>query len=124
MLAQTKHAVDKLKTAGFKRSEFSVQTERIYNGKHPDTGRAMYEYGNAYISFKCSRARQVEMAEAMARAGLHVTFFARENGQYHGPSVTNDHSGQGKIEVIHLHPELKNSWGGNLREVIADYGSK
>lgn len=70
--SQAQSAIDKLKQAGLKRSQFSVTTERRYCGKHPDTGKEMYEYGDAQIHLKGVWKNLLPFAEAMAKAGLHV----------------------------------------------------
>lgn len=67
---QSKRAIDKMKAAGFKRSEFRVRTET--KSYKMNDGRRAYEYGDALISCHASRDRQMEMIDAMVEAGLNV----------------------------------------------------
>ncbi|KKN29319.1 hypothetical protein LCGC14_0845290 [marine sediment metagenome] len=70
---QVKRAIKALKNAGYARKEFSVQVERIYQGLHPETKKAMYAYGNAEVYIRASIKRQLELAQAVADNGISVT---------------------------------------------------
>ena len=47
---QVKTAINKLKKAGLRRDQFSVQVEHKYIGRYK--GKAEYEYGDAKISLR------------------------------------------------------------------------
>lgn len=71
MLEQTKNAIDKLRKAGLKRSQFSTRVTRRYIGKN-DRGKAEYEYGDVKISLKDSEITGLEWAKRIASQGLHT----------------------------------------------------
>lgn len=79
--AQAQTVIDKLLASGLARSEFSVRTDRIYVGTHPDTGKQCYEYGDVLIILKCNSERQNEMAKSIALQGLRVEFYKYESGR-------------------------------------------
>jgi hypothetical protein len=115
MLAQTKYAVDKLKAAGFKRSEFSCRVRRHYFTDH--TGRRAYEWGGVDIFLKTSRERIWQLLPTMLEQELGITVYVMEDGTYSTPFVTNDER-WGKLRIVHL--GLTNDWGGSLYETL-DY---
>lgn len=89
---QVKRTVSALKASGLKRSEFSVQAERKYIGRHPETGRAMYETGFAIIMVWVSIARQIELADTFAANGLGVDLYTLEDGR-RNIHLTTRHTG-------------------------------
>lgn len=115
MLSQTRYAVDKLKASGLKRSEFSCNVERHYF-TDPVTGKRGYEWGDVSILVKCPTARIWEVLPAMLDQKLGITVYVFANGTYSTPFITDKHKEQGKLKIIHL--GIKNSWGGNLVEII------
>lgn len=84
---QAQNAIDKLKAAGFKRREFRVRTDRRYIGRHPDTGRQMFEYGDVSISLRAPKIRQFQLVRQMAEQGLHINLYQFEDGHLAYPHV-------------------------------------
>lgn len=74
MLTQTKQAVDALLEAGLNRNEFSVQAARRRIGYNPDTGKQMYEYGEAKIVLFCSFERVIELTPMILEQGITMTY--------------------------------------------------
>lgn len=110
--SQAQTAIDKLKQAGLKRSEFSVRTE-LHHYTDKQTGKRCYEYGDAIVSLKCSKARALELAEAISDTGLYVELVTLRSGEQGYPhiSTTNksglfmrdfreDTSGWGKVVKV------------------------
>lgn len=89
--AQAQSAIEKLKAAGLKRREFRVATERRYIGKHPNTGKQTYEYGDVVITVFSPKLRQLQLARAMAAQGLHVTIYQFEDGRIACPNIMDVH---------------------------------
>lgn len=87
MTEQTKNAIKAMLESGFNRSDFSARVERIYQGKHPETGKAMYAYGNVEVDMKCHKDITIANAEAMADNGLHVIIPKKSDGTLSWPLV-------------------------------------
>ncbi len=117
MLNQTRYAVDKLKAAGMHRSEFSVRTYRRNEGMHH--GKRMWSYEiYPVITLNCSRDRQFEVVDAIARAGLGVMLYVGDDGHVFYPHITDRFNDE--IRVCYL-DSFKNTWGGDLIVTIASY---
>ena len=71
MLIQTKRAIDTLKAAGLKRSEFSVRVTRDYH-TCPTTGKRGYEYGPLSIMAH-SIDPSIHDIQMIVDAGYNVT---------------------------------------------------
>lgn len=84
---QSQQAIDKLRTAGLKRSEFQVRTERRYIGCHPETGCQMYEYGDPEIIIWANKKRQISLAQEMADQGLYVELYKFADGRDGYPHI-------------------------------------
>lgn len=70
MTSQVKEAIRKLKSSGFKRSDYSVRVERLSDGC----------YGYAKIFIKLSGEETKKYLARMLKAGLSVTIFSYDNG--------------------------------------------
>lgn len=90
---QAQGAINKLKAAGLRRSQFSVRTERQDVGQHPDTGKAIYEYGNVQIILRDTNEKLLPYAPAIAEAGLHVEVWQFEN--FSSLYVTDEYGNSG-----------------------------
>lgn len=66
MIEQAKNAAQLLRACGLKRSDYRVRTERIMRG------RTFVGYGDARIVILCSRERELEVMEELAKR-FHVT---------------------------------------------------
>jgi hypothetical protein len=86
MLEQTKRAIEALKAAGLKRSEFSVRTPMNSRG----------EYEETIIMLRAPRERQVEVVPAIVEQGLGV-MIVRINGKDLYPDVLTDSRYAGKL---------------------------
>ena len=112
MLEQTRYAVNCLKSLGLRRNQFSCTTERHYIGKHPETGRAMYEYGQVNIYLKFRVQNPVDFAIESAKAGLYPTLAkAGVDGKRLVHIHLNSHR-LGKKTITLLDSTRKNEWGG------------
>jgi 2-keto-3-deoxy-6-phosphogluconate aldolase len=68
---QSKNAIAALIAAGFKRSEFSVRTERVYECIY--NGRPSYHLGDAIIYIRTPNRIVIDRTDALVAAGLTVT---------------------------------------------------
>jgi hypothetical protein len=88
--AQAQNTINKLLSAGWKRNQFSVRTERINFRRHPDTGKQVYEYGDVIISLRnSSKSERSRKAKAMADQGLHIELYQFANGHWAYPFVAD-----------------------------------
>lgn len=98
MFVQTKRAIDKLKKSGLSRDEFKVNTERNYIGRHPKTGKQMFEYGEARIVLYASLDKIMSLTKNLLEQGLTVTFVLwedeRKNKKIGMPLVKDNGKGQ------------------------------
>ena len=98
MLIQTKQAIDNLKIAGFRRSEFSVRAERNYVGRHPNTGKQMFEYGKPRITVFAPMKKVMDLTEAILTQGISVTYSLWQDDEGHRkigfPKLEDDGKGQ------------------------------
>lgn len=81
--SQCKWAIERLKEAGFKRSEFSCRTEitKITIGD-----KTYSEYGGVNVYIKANKSRQLDLADKLAK-NFRVTVFRLENGSLSRPFV-------------------------------------
>lgn len=100
---QVKQAIKKLRQAGLERSEFSVQVERHYIGCY--NGKATFEYGNATIVLWLSPKKSLNMAKAMANAGLKVEIWITKNTSI--PRIRDN----GKSGIWEIDYNNCNEWG-------------
>jgi hypothetical protein len=108
MTEQAKRAIQQMKQAGFLRSEFKVETERIYRPQYRKEGcRYPYDYGTAqvYVSGGFRDGQYVngsemiaEKLDAILAAGLGVMKHIGKSG-YTVLIVLTDYSHQGKLQV-------------------------
>ena len=91
MLIQTKQAVDALLNAGYNRSEFCCRTPRNSRG----------EYELPRILVWASKERQLELAEAVAAAGLNVYVYKNKaTGHYGWPAYELAYNGGGTVKTV------------------------
>lgn len=109
MLEQTKRAIAQMKQAGFKRSQFKVETERIYRHTYRKEGiRNPYDYGLAHV-YISGEFREgvyfngsqmiVEKLDAILATGLGVQKSIYKNG-FTVYIIRTDYSYQGKLTVF------------------------
>lgn len=100
--AQAQTAIDALRAAGFKRSEFKVKTERIW--RKDSEGRRFYEYGDATITILAKKDRQIELVPAMLKSGLTICqpYYNDKTGerQIAWPIVTSRYTKSGVGQYI------------------------
>lgn len=97
MLIQTKNAVEKLKKAGLKRNQFRVQVQRNYIGRHPETGKQSFEYGNVNIFIRDLSISGIDWAKKIAETGLYVIILHFERSD--NLIVLDTYSKQGIVEI-------------------------
>lgn len=97
MLTQTKTTIEKLKKAGLKRNQFRVQVQRNYIGRHPETGKQCFEYGNVDISIRDLSISGLDWAKKIAETRLYVIVLHFERSD--NLIIKDTYSKQGIVEI-------------------------
>jgi len=99
MTSQAKEAIRQMKAAGFARSEFWVETERIYRAQYRKEGcKHPYDYGKANIYVRNSALIEPRL-QAILAADLGVLKTILKSGTVLYCILT-DYSKRGKMEVV------------------------
>ena len=74
---QVKNCIAALRAAGFDRSEFKVNVQRLWRNVD---GKRFYEYGDAEILLLARQDKAESLVPAMLAAGLNVTILKYGDG--------------------------------------------
>ena len=101
MLEQTQRAIGAMKASGFDRHDFKARVERHYIGRHPETGRKLYEYGDAIVYLLCPSAKFV--SDGRVRMMLNTGDLDVTELRYDGHlKYVRVRSGTGQRKVVDL----------------------